>query len=76
MNMRSIVLSSSTVKEYIGCKDVSLHKLQLRDDLRLGVPSSNIDWCSDCRFTLAGLPSYLDNGLLRSLGLVVLPGTW
>ena len=39
MNIQSTVLSSSTVKQDIGCYDVSLHKLELGHDLRIQVPS-------------------------------------
>ena len=65
--MHSIVLTSSTVKEHIGCNDVSLHKLELGDSLSVGFPGNNIriqiavcftlaiidDGIWDCRFTLA-----------------------
>ena len=39
MNIQSIVLSSLTVKQDIGCYGVSLHKLEFGDDLRIRVPS-------------------------------------
>ena len=34
--MHLIVLISSTVKEDVGCNDVSLHKLERGDNLRVG----------------------------------------
>ena len=40
--MHLVVLISSTVKEDVGCNDVSPHKLELRDNLRVGFPRTNI----------------------------------
>ena len=80
--MHSIVLISSTVKEEIGCEDVSLHKLELGDDLlaKGRMSSTNIriqiavlPWrfeggMWDCRFTLAII------AFLWNLGCAALSG--
>ena len=65
--MHSIVLTSSTVKEHIDCKDVSLHKLELGDSLSVGFPGNNI------RIQIAVLPWQL---LMMEFGIAVLPWRW
>ena len=40
--MHLIMLISSTVKKDVGCNDLSLHKFELGDNLRVGFPRNNI----------------------------------
>ena len=63
--MHLIVLISSTVKEDVRCNDVSLHKLERGDYLRVGFIRNNIG------FQIAALPWQL---LMVGFGIAILPG--
>ena len=65
--MHSIALTSLTVKEHIGCNDVSLHKLELGDSLSVGLPGSNLG------IQIAVLPWQL---LMVEFVIAVLPWQW
>ena len=62
--MHLIVLISSTVKAGVGYNDVSLHKLELGNNLRVGFPRNNVG------IQITALPWQL---LMVEFGIAILP---